>query len=114
MVLSESSSDIVHSAAMGAITGGIGGAVSGAMQWLAMWQEDTPNAWWLPASVIGWGVAFAAAWSVAPLIGRFGDLITTYAAIGIIVGGLGGAITGIALVWLLRRPALKSQAAPSA
>jgi hypothetical protein len=114
MVLSESSSDAVHSAAMGAITGGVGGAVSGAMQWLVMRQEDTPSALWLPASVIGWGAAFAAAWSVASLINRFVDLIATYAMIGIIVGSLGGAVTGVVLVWLLQRPALETQTATSA
>jgi hypothetical protein len=109
MVLNESSSDAVHSAAMGAITGGIGGAVSGAMQWLVMRQEETASVLWLPASIIGWGAAFAAAWSVASLINRFVDLIATYAMIGIIVGGLGGAVTGVVLVWLLQPPSYETQ-----
>jgi hypothetical protein len=114
MALNESPADPVHSAAMGAITGGIGGAVSGAMQWLVMRQEDTPSALWLPASVIGWGAAFAVAWSMASLISRFTDLVGTYAMIGIIVGCLGGAVTGIVLVWLLQQPPLEGQIAASA
>lgn len=113
MVLNDSS-DAWHSAAMGAITGGIGGGVSGAMQWIVTWQEDMPGAWWLPASVIAWGAAFAAAWSAAWLVSRFLPVIATYTLIGVIVGSVGGAITGIVLVWLLRRPAHEGQIAAPA
>lgn len=113
MVLNQSSSDAVHSAAMGAITGAIGGSASGTMQWIIMWQEDTGSAWWLLASIVGWGAAFAAAWSAAWLISGFLVVIATYAVMGIVVGTLGGAITGIALVWLLRRPAYGGQIATS-
>jgi hypothetical protein len=113
MGLTDSSSDPVHSAAMGAITGGIGGAAAGLMQWLVMRQEDTASVLWLPASVVGWGAAFAVAWSVASPISRFLDLTATYAMIGIMVGCLGGAVTGIVLVWLLQRPPLESQIAAS-
>lgn len=114
MMLNESSIDAVHSAAMGAVTGGIGGAVSGGMQWLVMRQEDAPTVWWLPASIVGWGAGFAAAWSVASLISSFVILIATYAAIGIIVGSLGGALTGVVLVWILQRPASEGQMAAQA
>jgi Na+/glutamate symporter len=78
--------------------------VSGALQWLVMREENTASALWLPASVIGWGSAFAAAWSVASLIGSSMDLNVTYAVIGIILGCLGGGVTGIVLVWLMQRP----------
>ncbi len=114
MVLSQSPSDAAHSAAMGAMTGGIGGAVSGTMQWLVMRQEDTSGALWLLASIVGWGVAFAAAWSTAWFIGKLLDVISTYAVIGIIVGSLGGSITGLPLVLLLRYPTSDSPMTTSA
>ncbi len=113
MAMSESTGDPVRSAVTGALIGGIGGGVSGMMQWFVTRDQgsqipQTPRdlgaGWWLLASVVGWGVAFGAAWSTAWFIGRLSDWIATYAMIGVIVGGVGGAFTGIALVWLLRRP----------
>lgn len=106
ITMSDSTADPVRSAVAGALTGGIGGGVSGMMQWFATRDQGTHigAGWWLLASVAGWGVAFAAAWSTAWFMGRLSDWIATYAMIGVIVGGVGGAFTGIALVWLLRRP----------
>jgi hypothetical protein len=109
MALSETQADAVRSAVMGAVTGGVGGGASGTMQWLVMRDQGHQTGWWLLISIVGWGVAFAAAWSTAWLISGLADLIATYAVIGMIVGSLGGAFTGIALVWLLRRPTSESQ-----
>ena len=64
------------------------GAVVGVLQWLILRRQLRRAGWWVPASIVGWAMGQAA-----------------HGAIGLpAVGAVSGAITGIALVRLLRQP----------
>ena len=91
-----------------------GGAVVGILQWLVLRQHLTRAGWWVLASTVGLAVGFIVvdvtdlAFTVSKALGNeMGAAI-----IGVIVsfatrGAVGGAITGSALVWLLRQPKLE-------
>ena len=88
----------------------IGGAVVGtaAMQTLVLRREAARPGWWSVASVLPWAVAGALAW---------GQFLMVPAAVGQVVAGaasagVAGAITGIALIWLLRPPAAEPTGHP--
>jgi hypothetical protein len=63
------------------------GTVVGALQWLVLRRQVARAGWWVLASTVGWVVGM-------PLGGIFGWLA---------LGAAYGAITGTALVWLLRQ-----------
>ncbi len=70
------------------VIGVVVGAVAGVMQWLILRRQLRRTGWWVLASTVGWAVGAAAT-----------------GAIGLpAVGAVSGAITGIALVRLLRQP----------
>lgn len=70
----------------------VGGSV-GLLQWFLLRREVTGAGWWVPVSALGWALAYLAPWAgPATLKGA--------TALGMITGSL----TGIVLVWLLRRP----------
>ncbi len=72
----------------GAVGEAMKGAAVGVMQWLVLRRAVSGAGWWVPASIVGWAMGQAA-----------------HGAIGLpAVGAVSGAITGIALVRLLRQP----------
>ncbi len=77
----------------------MGGAVAGTLQWLVLRGQVSRAGWWVLASTVGWGL-------VGAVLGAFpwgvGD---TDALVALAVtGAVLGAVTGGALVWLLRQP----------
>ena len=76
-----------------------GGAVTGTLQWLVLRGQVSRAGWWVLASTVGWGL-------VGAVLGAFpwgvGD---TDAHVALVVtAAVLGAVTGGALVWLLRQP----------
>ena len=56
----------------------VGGAMAGLMQWFVLRRQVSRAGWWVLASTVGWAVS----------------------SYGVVLG----AVTGIAVVWLLRQP----------
>jgi hypothetical protein len=79
----------------------LGGAVAGILQWLVLRTQVFRAGWWVLASTVGWGLSMTM-WGAGMVLQYvWGDSGTL-----IMVGGgpVLGAITGVALVWLLRQP----------
>jgi len=76
----------------------LGGAVMGTLQWLVLRRQVSRAGWWVLASTVGWGLCGAVA--------AAGDDAEGMIAFVSLVGGgvVLGAVTGAALVWLLRQP----------
>ena len=70
-----------------------GGTVLGLLQWLVLRRQVARAGWWVLASSVGW------------VMGGLAAGITNTTAGWAVLGIVYGAITGIVLVWLLRRPA---------
>ena len=70
-----------------------GGTVLGLLQWLMLRRQVARAGWWVLASTVGW------------VMGGLVSGITDTAAGWAVLGAVYGAITGAALVWLLRRGA---------
>lgn len=79
-----------------------GGTVLGVLQWLVLRRQVARTGWWVLASTVGW------------VVGGFVSGITDAAAGWAVLGAVYGAITGIVLVWLLRRPAAGTAAVAAA
>ncbi len=77
----------------------LGGAVMGTLQWLVLRGKVSRAGWWVLASTVGWalGMAVSRAISWGP-----DDADAIYALA--VTGAVMGAVTGAALVWLLRQP----------
>lgn len=81
----------------------LGGAVTGMLQRPVLRAQVSRAGWWVLASTVGWGLGMAVSGAVMvvsvpgpPFPGFFGSLAA---------GGVAfGAVTGGALVWLLRQP----------
>lgn len=69
----------------GVVNGTVVGTLVGTMQWLVLRWQVSRAGWWVLASALGMGVGFA-----------LGQVVGQLVAV---------AITGIALVWVLRQPA---------
>ena len=82
----------------------LGGALAGILQWLILRRQVSQAGWWVLASTLG-----CAATPVLPLVPVFfggprgGPFYTFWVFFG--YGPVAGALTGIALLWLLRQPA---------
>lgn len=74
------------------VFGALFGTSAGLAQWLVLRQRFDRAHWWILASTAGWAAGFSLVANLPPPY----ELVPT--------GTLAGAITGIALVWLLRRP----------
>lgn len=70
---------------------GLFGTVAGVLQWLVLKRQIQGAGWWVLASTVGWIVGIP----VGEMVGWNG------------LGAAYGAVTGTALVWLLRQPALE-------
>ena len=68
-----------------------GGTVLGVLQWLVLRRQVARAGWWVLASSVGW------------VMGGLASGITNTTAGWAVLGIVYGAITGIVLVWLLRR-----------
>lgn len=79
-------------ATFGLIAGFVTGGVLAIFQWGIFRSQITKAGWWVPASIFGW--------SFGMLYYRPGS---TW--LGILFGLVSGIVTGVALVWLLYRPA---------
>jgi hypothetical protein len=77
------------------VVGALGGAVTGILQWLVLRAQVSRAGWWVLASTVGWGLGMVGtrAFEVLAIFG------------GLVGGAVLGAVTGGALVWLLRQPA---------
>ena len=105
------------------MTGGMFGAVAGALvgvpQWLVLRRRVPRAGWWVLASVGGWYAALSLFHGVGlsqskGVLIALGGSFLHHAGLGAMVGGVSAAITGIALVGLLRQSAAKTAAkAPS-
>ncbi len=82
----------------------LGGAVTGILQWLVLRSQVSRAGWWVLASTVGWALGMAVSrafpWG-ADDSDALGALVVT--------GAVLGAVTGGALVWLLRQPAPEAQ-----
>ena len=85
-----SSGDIVVAGYVGVNVGGI---VTGLLQWLVLRRQVAWAGWWILASTVGWIVGGAVS-GIVPVNNPVGWSV---------IGAVYGAITGMALVWLLRR-----------
>ena len=69
----------------GLVNGSLVGTLAGTLQWLVLRKQSSRACWWVLTSAAGTGVGFALDQVVGQLVGM--------------------AVTGTALVWLLRQPA---------
>ena len=72
----------------------VGLAAAGVMQWLVLRRQLSRATWWLLASFV--------AWAAGQVISGLAFPVCQAPCSGAVIG----AITGIALAWLLRHPAL--------
>ena len=82
------------------LVGTLGGAVTGMLQRPVLRGQVSRSGWWVLASTVGWGLGMAVtgAGMNALAVGDFCGLM------GFFGGAVLGAVTGGALVWLLRQP----------
>jgi len=76
----------------------LSGAVTGILQWLVLRGQVSRAGWWVLASTLGWGLGMSAAVALSRGVGA-SDTVSLV-GMGIVLG----AVTGGALVWLLRQP----------
>jgi hypothetical protein len=80
------------------VVAALGGAVTGTLQRLVLRGQVSRAGWWVLASTVGWGLSMAVMARGFGVMG-VGGLFWPLAGAGL------GAVTGGALVWLLRQPA---------
>ena len=81
---------------LGLATGWIVGlVVAGMFQWFILRRQLSRATWWLFASFVAWGAGVGISLALSGCPG---------ACSGAVFGVVVGAMTGVALVWLLRRP----------
>ncbi len=82
------------------------GGVLGIAQWFVLKHRIRQALWWVLANALAWAVGLGVAFMGAGMMrtGDFSNLKTALAgaATGLSMGAVVGAITGIALVWLLK------------
>ena len=88
------------------LIGSVFGVVSGILQWLILRRKLSRAGWWLLANLVG-SLVGAIAFSIAIAISEMGNWGLAAMALGLVFGAGNGAITGAALVWLLRQSGSK-------
>ena len=87
-----------------AVVMALSGAVVGILQWLVLRGKVSRAGWWVLASTVGWGFGMTVS-RVIPWGGTDEDSLLPLAVTGAVMG----AVTGAALVWLLRQPIPEAQ-----
>jgi len=82
------------------LSGAAFGTALGTIQWVALRRRMHRAPWWIVANAIGWSASFFVG-DVLYTVWEEARAIISY---GIVTGGVAAAITGIALVVLLRNP----------
>jgi len=82
------------------------GAIVALVQWPLLRREIPHLLVWIIASSIGWAVGFWASQAVLPLFftGKLIAPAVSTTVIAVTSGLVAGAITGIALIWIVREP----------
>ena len=80
------------------------GALSGIMPWFVLRRQVAWAGWWIPAHMLGSLVGGALGIVAFHSVGLLGLYQFTWTAAGAMFGAGLGAITGIALIWLLSHP----------
>ena len=88
------------------------GVIVAILQWPVL-RREIPNLWvWVLANVVGWAVGFWASQAILPLF--FVDPLVEPAisttVIAVTSGLVAGAITGLALIWIVRKPEIVFEA----
>jgi hypothetical protein len=86
-----------------AVVAALGGAVRGILQWLVLRGKVSRAGWWVLASTVGWALGMTVS-RVIPW-GDDSDVLLPM----VVTGAVMGAVTGGALVWLLRQPVPEAQ-----
>ncbi len=94
----------VYSRSLAAVVGttlivALGGAVTGMLQRPVLRGQVSRSGWWVLASTVGWGLAMAVVGIGGYAAGDPGEGFGWFVS-----GPVLGAVTGGALVWLLRQP----------
>jgi hypothetical protein len=88
------------------------GVIVAILQWPVLRREIPNFLVWVLANVVGWAVGFWASQAVLPLF--FADPLVEPAVsttvIAVTSGLVAGAITGLALIWIVRKPELVYEA----
>jgi hypothetical protein len=92
--------EVASSTLSAAMMGAIGGAVAGTLQWIVLRRQVSRAGRWVLASAVGWAMGCGIIGVAGPKVHSMAEFVLTLAW----SGAAGGAITGIALVWLLRQP----------
>ena len=82
------------------LVGALGGAVTGMLQRPVLRGQVSRSGWWVLASTVGWGLGMAVTGAGMSAL-AVGDICGLMSLFG---GAVLGAVTGGALVWLLRQP----------
>ena len=77
----------------------LGGAVTGILQWLVLRSQVSRAGWWVLASSVGWALGVLVASTIPSGNNETGPLWALA-----VTGAVLGAVSGGALVWLLRQP----------
>jgi len=82
------------------------GAIIGLLQWPLLSREVPSAALWVGASILGWALgSYAGQWVLNLIVGTEPVRQTlSSAVISGVTGLVAGAVTGLALVWIARRP----------
>ncbi len=78
------------------------GVVGGILQWLILRRKVTRAGWWLLANLLG-SLVGAISFPIGVAISETGNWGLATMVFGLVFGAGNGAITGAALVWLLRQ-----------
>jgi len=82
------------------------GVIVALVQWPVLRREIPNILVWILASAVGWAAGFSTSQAVLPLFsgGQLMEPVVSTTVIAVTSGLVAGAITGIALIWIVRRP----------
>ena len=89
------------------LLGVVFGVLSAIMPWLVLRRQFAQAGWWIPAHLLGSLVGGALGIVTFHAVSAIGYYQFCWAGAGAMFGAGLGAITGIALVWLLQQPTAK-------
>jgi hypothetical protein len=83
------------------------GSILGLTQWLVLRRYVGRAGWWVPANALAWIAGLTVGIAGPSLLEDWNSIaavVVMGVSTGVLMGGLVGALTGIALVWLLSAP----------